>query len=128
MTEYIETGSKIPEETSEVERYMLFLEESHPMDILADNQKLVEKLPSYGDVPYKFVYVRNMVKSYISHKNKVRVTHYPESQGFPKKYFPMIGYEESPMVAIKLHLQENERLVHNFSGLSLTLGLHTTTQ
>ena len=118
MTEYIEIGSKIPEEASEVDKYMLSIEEAHPIGILAENQKLVEKLLSYGDVLHKFVDVRNIVKKYISHKNKVRVTHYPESQGFPKKYFPMIGYEESPMVAIKLHLQENERLVDNCSGLS----------
>ena len=83
----------------------------YPTNILAHNQRLVERILSYVDVDdlQKFVKMRDLVKKYISFKNNVRVTHYPESQGYPKKYFPMMGYEESPLVAIKLHLQENER-------------------
>ena len=109
LIEYIETDERIPEEASEVEKYMVTIEKWYPMNILAHDQQLVEKILSYGDDLQKFVEIRNLVKKYISYKNNVRVTHYPESQGYPKKYFPMMGYEESPVVAIKLHLQENER-------------------
>ena len=111
LTEYIEPDDRIPEEGSEVEKYMMAIEQWYPTNILAHNQQLVEKILSYVDIDdlQKFVKMRNLVKKYISYKNNVRVTHYPESQGYPKKYFPMMGYEESPVVAIKLHLQENER-------------------
>ena len=57
----------------------------------------------------KFARVKKLLAEYISTKNRVRVTYYPKSQGFPEKYFPMIGYEESPFLAVKLHFEEKAR-------------------
>ena len=113
LTEYIETGDKIPEVASEIENYMMAIKKADPMDTLAEDQQLIEKILSYGDDLQNFIPVRNIVNQYVSFKNRVGVSHYPESRRFPERYFPMNGYEESPLVAIKLHLQGHKRLVHN---------------
>merc|ERR1712098_462947 len=89
-----------------------FLPTKKGFGIFAEDKALVEKLLKYRDDFWKFNEVfRDLKNHFISDKNKVRVTHYPETGGFPKKYFPMIGYEETPLVAIKLHLQEKKWLV-----------------
>ena len=41
-------------------------------------------------------------------KEKIALTFFPESQTIPNKFFPMTGEEETPYVAIKLHLQDKE--------------------
>jgi len=110
LINYLEAGDRFPVVSSEAEDFILACEMGESVMRREGCQPIVEKLLNYGEDVEKFMKVKNMVAEYVSTKNKVRVTHYPKSQGFPKKYFPMIGYEESPLLAIKLHLEEKTRL------------------
>ena len=112
MAELIQySGEQYDDVSTEAEDYILAAEAAPPelgLGIFAENPILLEKLLNLntrGDVE-KFARVRKMLGEYVAAKNKVRVTHFPEKQGLDKKYFPLNGYEESPFLAVKLHLRD----------------------
>ena len=111
FTEYLEGGDGLLNATSDVENIMMLAEISPPridVGIFANDRALVEKLLNYENDLWMYVEVNEKLEEHISAKNKISVTHFPETGGFPKKYFPLVGYEETPLIAIKLNLQENK--------------------
>jgi len=115
FTEFLEVGDRIPNVSSDVDNIMMMaslisLPWMYNVTIFAEDRELVEKLLKYKRHLWDYEEVKKELEKFISAKNKVRVTHYPGTEGFPKKYFPMFGYEETPFLAIKLHLQENKWL------------------
>ena len=85
------------------------LEGLHPdpdMNKIFENKLLLDKMMKYGDNVIKFAEVKRHLREQKENKDKIKITFYPESQGIPKKYFPLTGDEETPYVAMKLHLQD----------------------
>jgi hypothetical protein len=102
--------------------YISMFEDLHLDPDLAtfiEDKILLGKMVEYGDNVMKFAEVKSHLRDLKDYKDKIKITFYPESQGIPKKYFPLNGDEETPYVAVKLHLQDKPWLVFAFLALSI---------
>ena len=70
---------------------------------ILNDKILVDKLFGFSDDLEKFEELMSYLKDY---GNRIKMSFYPESQGIPRKYFPLNGDEETPYVAIQLHLED----------------------
>ena len=110
LIEYILNGDIIISEPqdllADIKNYILFSAPHENLSKLTEDELLLKRLVNYGDNIEKFWRVISELGHYVYRKKEIKITYYPQSQGIPKKYFPLNGDEEKPYVAIKLHLQE----------------------
>lgn len=71
---------------------------------ILNDKILVDKL--FG-IEYDLAKFEELMSYLRDYGNRIKISFYPESQGIPRKYFPLNGDEETPYVAIKLHLEDN---------------------
>ena len=77
------------------------------LQILSDERKAANFVKYSKDyVLFAFQEIRQQILVHKDMKERIEISFFPETQTIPKKYFPMNGDEETPYVAIKLHLQD----------------------
>jgi len=78
----------------------------------SENKTIREHLDKYSnDILFEFQNLQGVLNRKKEEKENINLSFYPRRQTIPKKYFPLTGDEESPYVALKLHLQDKPGLV-----------------
>jgi len=78
----------------------------------SENRKMAEKLDKYSpNVLSEFEHLQHILNRKKEEKENINLSFYPRRQSIPTKYFPLTGEEDTPYVAVKLHLQDKPGLV-----------------